>query len=209
MPCCQNVQRRPKNTSRKSGAKSGGQHACCSVLHVLVLNEHLFILIIACQLCAINNAIPKAIGRPASPKAFNAFMLNYFNVTIHSSRIMRSIQFHSFPLVLQSNFNHICRVCHRYSYGTCHTCCNHFLIKRYILSFRQISTYQIFNRLIEPNTNSRENDLPMQPCSKSIPQSPCSLLSNDSPGCAYKASVLHSLHLFCLFTWFGAFIDSV
>ena len=136
-------------------------------------------------------------------------MLYYFNVTIHSSRIMRSIQFHSFPLVLQSNFNHVCRVCHRYSYGTCDTCCNHFLIKRYILSFRQISTYQIFNRLIEPNTNSRENDLPMQPCSKSIPQSPCSLLSNDSPGCAYKASVLHSLHLFCLFTWFRAFIDSV
>lgn len=209
MPCCQNVQWRPENTSRKSGAKSRCQHTCCSVLHVLVLNEHLFILVIACQLCAIDNAIPKAIGRPACPKAFYTFMLYYFNVTIHSSRIMQRIQFHCFSLVLQSNFNDVCRVCHRYSYGTSNTSCNHFLIKRWILSFWQITTYQIFNRLIESNTNSRENDLSMQSCSKSIPKSRCSLLSNDSPSCANQASVLHSLHRLCLFTRFGAFIGCV
>mgnify|MGYP001598752499 FL=1 len=111
--CLNHIKWRSEASSCKSSQKSTSHVKRNTILHWSVLKHHLFVLIICCYFCCIDDWVSHDIRNNSYPEPRYTISRNCFLIAIKGSFIfiLRKV----IILWLQSNFDNISWICHRNS----------------------------------------------------------------------------------------------
>ena len=105
--CLNHVKGRTKARGSEPSEEATSEVQKDVVGEMCVLQEHLLVLVVGCDLRSVNDGVPQDIRDDSEPQSLNSFVLDDLAVAIESAVVLDLGGVVAAPLGLQSHFHHV------------------------------------------------------------------------------------------------------